>query len=61
MTGGSPEEALDGACGLYLNDPARGSMIHRRINASGHWRDVPANQPRNVTVEGRPEAVHPGT
>jgi len=22
MTGGSPEEALDCACGLYLNDPS---------------------------------------
>ena len=36
-TAGSPEEALDCACGLYLNDPPPGSQTqHRRINRRDH-------------------------
>jgi len=35
--GGSPQEALDYACGLYLADPPPGSASHpRRINGRDH-------------------------
>ncbi|MDH6293319.1 hypothetical protein [Rhodococcus opacus] len=32
---GSPEDALDCACGLYLGDPTAGNN-RRRINGSDH-------------------------
>jgi len=33
---GSPEEALDCACGLYLNDPTAWTLDPRRFNGGTH-------------------------
>jgi hypothetical protein len=33
---GSPEEAIDCACGLYLNDPTAWTDQHRRNNRQDH-------------------------
>ena len=35
-TAGAPEEALDCACGLYLNDPTAWQPIHGRTNGQDH-------------------------
>lgn len=36
LPAGSPEEALDCACGLYLNDPTGWPLHPRRINSADH-------------------------
>jgi len=36
MTAGSPEDALDTACGLYLNNPSAWTADPRRTNEDKH-------------------------
>jgi hypothetical protein len=49
---GNPEEALDCACGLYLNDPTAW-LQPRRINAEGHQGIAAWSSPGNPNKRRR--------